>query len=54
MKQILQSYTTGEMWLADVSAPLCPVRGRGAFCIEAYFLDHPSNPDNPVTILDLS
>ena len=54
MKQILQSSTTGAMWLADVPAPLCPARGRVAFCIEAYFLDHPSNPDNPVTILDLS
>lgn len=29
MKQILQSSTIGEMWLADVPAPLCPARGRG-------------------------
>lgn len=28
MKQILQSFKTGEMWLADVPAPLC--KGRGA------------------------
>lgn len=29
MRPILQSSTTGEMWLADVSALLCPARGRG-------------------------
>jgi len=28
MKQILQSFKTGEMWLAEVPAPLC--KGRGA------------------------
>ena len=28
MKQILQSFKTGEMWLADVPAPLC--KGKGA------------------------
>ena len=28
MKQVLQSFKTGEMWLADVPAPLC--KGRGA------------------------
>lgn len=28
-KQILQSFKIGEMWLADVSALLCPARGRG-------------------------
>ena len=27
MKQILQSFKTGEMWLADVPAPLCPAKG---------------------------
>ena len=27
MKQILQSFKTGEMWLADVPAPLCKSRG---------------------------
>ena len=27
MKQILQSYKTGELWLADVPAPLCGKRG---------------------------
>lgn len=29
VKQILQSSTAGEMWLADVPAPLRPARGRG-------------------------
>ena len=28
MKQILQSFKTGEMWLAEVSAPQC--KGKGA------------------------
>ena len=28
MKQILQSFKTGEMWLAEVPAPLC--KGKGA------------------------
>ena len=28
MKQILQSFKTGEMWLAEVPVPLC--KGRGA------------------------
>ena len=28
MKQIIQSYKTGEMWLAEVPAPLC--KGKGA------------------------
>ena len=27
MKQILQSFKTGEMWLADVPAPLCKAKG---------------------------
>lgn len=27
MKQILQSFKTGEMWLADVPVPLCPAKG---------------------------
>ena len=27
MKQILQSFKTGEMWLAEVPAPLCKARG---------------------------
>ena len=27
MKQILQSFKTGEMWLADVPAPLCRAKG---------------------------
>ena len=28
MKQVLQSFKTGEMWLAEVPAPLC--KGKGA------------------------
>ena len=28
MKQILQSFKTGEMWLAEVPAPIC--KGNGA------------------------
>ena len=27
MKQILQSFKTGEMWLADVPVSLCPANG---------------------------
>lgn len=27
MKQILQSFKTGEMWLAEVPAPLCRAKG---------------------------
>ncbi|MBQ2721889.1 MAG: hypothetical protein IJF70_03170, partial [Opitutales bacterium] len=27
MKQILQSFKTGEMWLADVPSPLCKSNG---------------------------
>ena len=27
MKQILQSFKTGEMWLAEVPAPLCKAKG---------------------------
>ena len=27
MKQILQSFRTGEMWLAEVPAPLCRPKG---------------------------
>lgn len=27
MKQILQSFKTGEMWLAEMPAPLCRAKG---------------------------
>ena len=37
MKQILQSFKTGEMWLAEVPAPLCKAKGA-VVCTKASFV----------------